>query len=288
AAAGSFPTDLGAALSDPVVSERDVIGKDDRVPYDPDQAPGRYFGQLVRPEWDWKASVCTGVLVGPDLVSTAAHCVLDEEGKLLPMVHVSEMVFKPQYFKGAHTGSSRLLSMTANRKEDWAILRLQHSFGLRLGFAAVRTEPDSFFEGRPNVTLIGFSEDFKHSEIAGAHHDCHTHGVKYHRGQGWDADFVLHDCDMNAGSSGGALMQEFNGTWYVVATNVFDVIRHYPENSSVVRNWATPARYFEETVKRMNAGLNRSTSMTGCNQTSPDVMVCAFLRSESSEAVNRV
>eukprot|EP00930_Biecheleria_cincta_P009527 TRINITY_DN111299_c0_g1_i1.p1 TRINITY_DN111299_c0_g1~~TRINITY_DN111299_c0_g1_i1.p1 ORF type:complete len:293 (-),score=34.19 TRINITY_DN111299_c0_g1_i1:15-893(-) len=234
------------------VSTAEVIDEDDRVSYQPRKAPGKFFGRLVSVMGDHYL-ICTGTLVGMDLVSTAGHCVLDEQGEWLP--GLKTMRFEAQYYDGHMGGLSRLVSVTANRQQDWAILRLKEPLGRKLGFAGVCAMPDSYFWTYPVVSLVGFSGDYLESEVAGAHHGCRARGIAHIHEQGYVGDFIRHDCDMSSGSSGGALLQQIEGKWYVLGTNIFDVTQR--NGPRTVENFASPARYYHSVIERLgNASTN--------------------------------
>jgi protease YdgD len=73
----------------------DVIGTDDRRIVDVDKAPWSAIGQVNVARYR-RMSHCTGTLIAPDRVMTAAHCVTDAStGKLVPLhaIHFLTGVF---------------------------------------------------------------------------------------------------------------------------------------------------------------------------------------------------
>ena len=81
-----------ALLLAPTVSARDlrpgIIGVDDRVPVDALEPPWAAVGQVNAARYRHRAS-CTGTLIAPDRVITAAHCVTDPStGRVLPQAAI--------------------------------------------------------------------------------------------------------------------------------------------------------------------------------------------------------
>jgi V8-like Glu-specific endopeptidase len=172
--------------------------------------------------WHWRTigrisvSACTGTLVGPDLVLTAAHCVIDTNtGKLRD--DIGE--FFANVIEGAsrhHSGFVHVWWGTNNpdnfRGHDWAILKLAQPLGVDYGWLGVNgTSVENF----PNeITVAGYSTDFLDGLTASVHHNCQVH-AKYA-----DKNLVLHDCDTARGSSGGPVLRLYNGQLTIVGLNV--------------------------------------------------------------------
>jgi protease YdgD len=165
-------------------------------------------------EWPWSAVVkvnrhtggfCTGVLIAPDKVATAAHCLwLSRTGNWLrpEALHVVQ-----NYRRGDWTADSAVVSYVMGPDEalpregdnasthlDWAILTLETPLGEGIEVA------DADFVALPGTVVLqaGFSEDSRH--VLTLHRNCSILDT-------FDGDRVLtHDCDAVHGDSGSPVM----------------------------------------------------------------------------------
>lgn len=192
------------AISDDNSSLDNVFGTDDRKPVLSAEYPWSTIGRLD--------SNCTATLVAPNLVVTAAHCVIDPVTKKLKsnlstfslnMVAGRSLVVVPidQVWWGTTNPDE-------NRAQDWAICRLMIPIGDRYGWMAVVEDRDE-----RSVTLAGYSEDFANGFTASTHLGCPIHE--------WPAvGMLLHACDMRPGSSGGPMFRMVKGAAQLLAVNV--------------------------------------------------------------------
>jgi protease YdgD len=177
------------------------------------------------PPWDAVAKVqsntgvhCTGVLIAPATVLTAAHCLYNRRTRALLQAISLHVLFgyeRDRYrvhslvsqivvgagFNGAGPGP---------QLADWAKLRLT---------APVQAEPLPLFAGRIDpglpVALAGYNQDRAQLLLA----DVHCQVLRTIAGAG-GGRFAIHDCAGTFGTSGGPLLTRTSAGWAVVGINV--------------------------------------------------------------------
>lgn len=178
-----------------------IGAKDRRVVVDASHAP---WSSLVKVQSNLGAR-CTGVLVAPRRVVTAAHCLLNRAQRFLPAssLHVLFGYDRGEYRQhravaaletgGPYDRERRLDGLVG----DWAVLTLDGDApdGVTpLPLARVPPEP-----GTP-LMLGGYSQDKAH--IVTADTGCAARGIDdTERGP-----LLVHDCDGTRGVSGAALL----------------------------------------------------------------------------------
>ncbi len=198
--------------------------------------------------------VCSGVLVGPDLVLTAAHCLL-RDLVLIPATHVR---FHSQYQYGASVGEmSEVANVVVDAAavpgglRDWAILKLKKTLGLSFGYLNTGTLAANEMH-KALLRVPGY--DVTHPIAKNYGISLLSNRTRGHA-KGFDAQgLIFHDVPTGRGSSGGPLLREINGTWTVVGITVAE-IRHGVQcpvfNKRDCNNVAVPESSWRDTLKSL-------------------------------------
>jgi len=203
-----------------------IIGKDDRIRVYAEGTPWDAIGQVNIGGYR-RTGKCTGTLIAPDKVVTAAHCIVHPlRGKpfALHNIHFLAGVRRDER-KGhatakclhllADSGLSRTGAASARKRSalerlrtDVAIITLKHA----LPVAPVPL-PEDFHDGAKQMLLhAAYPADQRY--MLAAHRDCR---VRREAGGGslW---FV--DCDTHPASSGGPIFAEVDGKLTLMAIMV--------------------------------------------------------------------
>ncbi|KZD09072.1 trypsin-like serine peptidase [Oceanibaculum pacificum] len=151
-----------------------------------------------------KRTQCSGTLIAPDIVATAAHCVLDRAtGKPVAAARLHFLAGLGPDGHEAH-GQGRCIRLPDD-KADVALVRLARALPIK-PIALLHTP----LAAGDAVTHAGYALDRPYA--VSAHRDCHVL-----RPQG---GMLLTDCDTNHGQSGGPLLARRDGTDFLAGIMV--------------------------------------------------------------------
>jgi protease YdgD len=194
-----------------------IVGDDDRVILDSARWPWAAIGRLNRTG----GGFCTGTLVAPDVVLTAAHCLYDR--RTHRRIAAKDIHFVAGYRRGeflAHSVAREILGAetlrftdrggTENPGDDWALLRLAQPMTTKpipVRRLEARTESDG--GGAENSLMVaGYNQDRPH--LLSLHQGCAIVDRL-------SADRVLvHTCDATHGASGAPLIERTAEGFFVV------------------------------------------------------------------------
>jgi protease YdgD len=193
-----------------------ISANDTRKPADTSQMPWRAVGRLKA-----GGASCTGAIVGPALVLTAAHCVFNNQsrqffapGDLHFLLGYSEgkfaaeavgtAVIKPDDYDG-------VLAIGSMGK-DWALIKLDHEIGTPDIILPLREI--SPMGGTP-VSLGGYAKD--HIETLMADQECAITGLMSDRS---GMPMLRHNCNATHGVSGAPLLVHDPGGWAIAGIEV--------------------------------------------------------------------
>ena len=201
---------FGMTLQWSSVALGSVFGVDDRTAFDQiGDRPWSAIGRVeVRPEAGVKRSslpICTATMIGPDEIITNAHCIVKSG---LPELISSNLIFKAGLNDGNYAARARIVSARVGttdpdrrRGRDWAIAKLDKPIGHITGWLPIDRLSENASATDPRlVTFVSYATDFEIGRKAFRHEECQIVGFEPRN------DFFRHDCDMNAGSSGGPLL----------------------------------------------------------------------------------
>lgn len=187
-----------------------------RVSVDQNEMPWRAIGRLQA----GRAS-CTGALVGPALLMTAAHCVFDPRTRRL--FPPQDIHFKLGYSEGRYTAEARGTRVTVAERydptqgigtmgDDWALVELDQPIGIPDRVLRLRTRA---LAAGDVVALGGYARE--RIEVLMVDAPCRVVGSMSDKN---GVGLFRHDCTATQGVSGAPLLIEDGAEWLIGAIEV--------------------------------------------------------------------
>jgi len=184
-----------------------VIGENNRT-----AAPVEYPYSTIAKITTASGHMCTGFLVSANILVTNAHCLYDENKQRTDNKDLAV------YFESIHTFYSVKRAEIAqnyhsdNMRFDFAFIELDEPAGNRVGWIGTKSFA-SKMSGQNILQLSGYATDLGGGSIR-FRQNALCKAVKPSR-----EGLIMHDCDMESGSSGSPLFTKIDDKFYALGIN---------------------------------------------------------------------
>lgn len=197
------------------------FGRDDRILVDTTEMPWAAIGAL---QTEGGFGYCTGTLVAPNLVLTAAHCLYDNDGTfVLPHQFAAGSSY------GVNNGTARVLRgfhgegydyfapnepLGGGNGHDWGIIVLGSELGNDVGIVPVRelAAKDLSQIGRSGLVVSQAGYSWDTGDNLSGHMGCRVTDA-------FEDNSFLHVCDTARGDSGSPFLLQIDGQWHVIGVD---------------------------------------------------------------------
>jgi protease YdgD len=205
---------LAAALALVVFAMATAQAADPRVSVDPNVPPWNSVAKVQTTT----GNHCTGALILPAIVLTAAHCLYNPRTRALLQAVSLHVLFG--YQRGAYRWHRQVARITVGPGFDGTTGKPQPGDWARLELTEpVPVMPLALFDGGISsgmaVALAGYNQD--RAQLLMADLACHVLRVGVLSD---GARFIVHDCAATHGTSGGPLLARQNSGWAVIGINI--------------------------------------------------------------------
>jgi protease YdgD len=196
------------------------ISSDARVRVDPREPPWNAVGRLQAVSGDTR-TICTGTLVGPRTVLSAAHCLYD--GRTRRLFPPSSLQFLIG-LDGQRMSAGALIERTmigagynpsdpaGTMGSDWALIVLAAPINNGGHFLSLDPQPPA-----DGTTIMVGGYALNNPNVLAADTNCQvTTAAKDSKGRA----LVLHDCNIVQGVSGAPLLRRAGRGWTIVGINI--------------------------------------------------------------------